>query len=212
MVARPYMPRPLAGTRRPWLWKGRWLRKSTLRLPGRRREPDQRREFRRRLSLNRTPLLRSTLHDRSMPHHSNMPRLSNTPRLRKGPLPRMGPCQRAYSAEAWLLRTEARGQPWASVLSSHTTLRQFRQILQIVMGSKNYHLLESLVSETRYEVPDPGSYHGRLKSKCRTRPRCFRLGTSFWSPTREDGSLFRPLQCGSQAGIDGATAHMVRRC
>lgn len=139
-------------------------------------------------------------------------RHSNTPRLRKGPLSRMGPCQRACSAEAWLLRTEARGQPWASVLSSQTTLRQFRQILQIVMGSKNYHLLESLVSETRYEVPDPGSYHGRLKSKCRTRPRCFRLGTSFWSPTREDGSLFRPLQCGSQAGIDGATAHMVRRC
>src|ERR1017187_169326 len=80
-----YTPRPLAVTRRRWLWKGRWLRKSALRLLGVRRDPGQRQELRRRLGLNRTPLLRNTLrlsntpHRCSTPHRGNTSRLSNTP-------------------------------------------------------------------------------------------------------------------------------------
>jgi Plasmid pRiA4b ORF-3-like protein len=45
---------------------------------------------------------------------------------------------------------------WRRVeLSSHTTLKQFHRILQIVMGWENYHLHEFLVDNQRYGVPDP---------------------------------------------------------
>jgi hypothetical protein len=45
---------------------------------------------------------------------------------------------------------------WRRVeLSSHTTLKQFHRILQIVMGWGNCHLHEFLVGTKRYGVPDP---------------------------------------------------------